>query len=149
VTEDVVAERTVELDVLPDRFAERLDALRHYEFVSSEAREQLEALVAELRDELLGSYFEAMRGAMSDPDPELLARLREGMDALSRMLEQRERGEELDPTFEEFMERFGDLFGPADSLDELLEQLARRMAAARAMFESLSPDQRAELERLA
>ncbi|HLK45112.1 MAG TPA: hypothetical protein VKT18_03955, partial [Acidimicrobiales bacterium] len=149
VTDDVVAERRVALDVLPDRFAERVDALRHYEFVSSEAREQLESLLAELREQLLGSYFESMRGALSDPDQAQLARLREGMDALSRMLEQRERGDDLDPTFEAFMDQYGDLFGPADSLDDLLERLARRMAAARAMFESLSAEQRAELERLA
>ena len=149
VTDDVVAERSMALDILPDRFADRLEAMRHYEFVSSEAREEFESLLAELRDQLLGSYFESFRGAMADPDPEQLRRLREGMDALSRMLEQRERGEELDPSFEQFMAEYGDLFGPADSLDELLEQLARRMAAARAMFDSLSPEQRAELERLA
>lgn len=149
VTDDVVAERSVALDVMPDRFAERVEAMRHYEFVSSEAREQFEQLMAELRDQILGSYFESARGALANPDPEQLRRMREGMDALSRMLEQRERGEELDPTFEAFMEAYGDLFGPADSLDELLENLARRMAAARAMFESLSSEQRAELERLA
>ena len=149
VTNDVVAERSVELDMLPGRFSDRLQAMRNYEFVSSEAREQFEELLNELRDDVLGSYFEAARGAMSDPDPEQLRRLREGMDALSRMIEQRERGEELDPSFEAFMEQFGDLFGPADSLDELLENLARRMAAARAMLESLSPEQRAELIRLA
>jgi uncharacterized protein with von Willebrand factor type A (vWA) domain len=149
VTDDVVAERSVALDVMPDRFAERIEAMRHYEFVSSEAREQFEQLMAELRDQILGSYFETARGALANPDPEQLARMREGMDALSRMLEQRERGEDLDPTFEAFMDAYGDLFGPADSLDELLENLARRMAAARAMFESLSPEQRAELERLA
>jgi len=58
---------------------------------------------------------------------------------LNQMLEQRERGEELDPTFDEFMEQFGDLFPGANSLDELLEQLAERMAAAEAMWNSLSP----------
>lgn len=67
VTDDVVAERRVALDVLPNRFAERVDALRHYEFVSSEAREQLESLLAELREQLLGSYFESMRGALWTP----------------------------------------------------------------------------------
>jgi len=149
VTDDVVAERSVALDVLPDRFSERVDAFRHYEFVSSEAREQFEQLLGELREQILGSYFESLKGAMSTPDAEQMRRLREGMDALSRMLEQRERGEDLDPTFEQFMAQYGDLFGPADTLDELLEQLARRMAAARAMFESLSSEQRAELERLA
>jgi uncharacterized protein with von Willebrand factor type A (vWA) domain len=149
VTDDVVAERSMALDVLPDGLGARIESMRHYDFVSSEAREQFEQLLAELRDQLLSSYFEAMRGAMSEPDPEQLQRLREGMDALSRMLEQRERGEELDPTFEAFMDAYGDLFGPADSLDELLEQLARRMAAAQAMFDSLPAEQRAELERLA
>ena len=88
-------------------------------------------------------------GALSNPDPEQLRRLREGMDALSRMLEQRERGEELDPSFEEFMAQYGDLFGPAETARRAARAAARRMAAARAMFESLSAEQRAELERLA
>ena len=47
------------------------------------------------------------------------------------------------------MERFGDLFGGAESLDELLEQLAERMAAAEAMWQSLSPEQRDQLRQLA
>ena len=72
VTDDVVAERSVALDVMPDRFADRVDAMRHYEFVSSEAREQFEQLLAELRDQLLGSYFESLKGALSEPDPEQL-----------------------------------------------------------------------------
>ena len=55
------------------------------------------------------------------------------------MLEQREAGEDLDPSFEEFMEQFGDMFpGDPKTLDELLEQLAERMAAAQAMWNSLS-----------
>jgi uncharacterized protein with von Willebrand factor type A (vWA) domain len=75
--------------------------------------------------------------------------MRDAFNALNQMLEQRERGEELDPTFDEFMEQFGDLFPGANSLDELLEQLAERMAAAEAMWNSLSPEQRAELSALA
>lgn len=149
VTDDAVAEHELALDMLPERFAPRLESMRHYDFVSTEAREQFEQLMGELRDQVLSSYFDQLRGALREPDPEQLQRLREGMDALSRMLEQRERGEELDPSFEQFMSQYGDLFGEADTLDELLEQLARRMAAARAMFDSLSAEQRAELESLA
>ena len=78
-----------------------------------------------------------------------MRRLREGMDALSRMLEQRERGEDLDPTFEEFMAQYGDMFGPADSLDELLEKLAKRIAAAQAMLDSLCLGAARPAERLA
>ena len=66
------------------------------------------------------------------------------------MVEQRESGEPIDPTFESFMEQFGDLFpGDPKDLDELLEQLAARMAAAQAMFNSLSPEQRSQLQGLA
>ena len=48
------------------------------------------------------------------------------------------------------MERHGDLF-PDDpkTLDELLENMARRMAAMSALMASLSPEQREELARLA
>ena len=68
-------------------------------------------------------------------------------DALNRMLEQREAGEDLDPTFESFMEQFGDMFpGNPQTLDELLEQLAAQMAAAQAVWNSMSPEQRAQLQ---
>ncbi|MGH9097663.1 MAG: vWA domain-containing protein, partial [Acidimicrobiales bacterium] len=54
------------------------------------------------------------------------------------------------PSFESFMENFGDLFpGNPANLDELLEQLAARMAAAQAMWNSMSPAQRAQLQGLA
>jgi uncharacterized protein with von Willebrand factor type A (vWA) domain len=63
------------------------------------------------------------------------------------MLERRERGE--DPRFEEFMQEYGDFFpeNPKD-LDELLEQMARRMAAMQAMLNSMTPEQRAQLQQL-
>ncbi len=150
VTGDVVTERRMALDLLPDDPAGKLRGLAHYDFVSSEARERFEQLVESLREEVARTYFENVSEALRSPDPEQLARMREAMDALNRMLEQRERGDQLDPSFEEFMERFGDLFpGDPENLDQLLEQLAQRMAAAQAMFNSLSPEQQAELQALA
>src|SRR5205823_765278 len=67
---------------------------------------------------------------------------------LNDMLEARERGEPVD--FEGFMSRYGDFFPdkPKD-LDELLENMARRMAALSRLLASLSAEQRAELEALA
>jgi uncharacterized protein with von Willebrand factor type A (vWA) domain len=66
---------------------------------------------------------------------------------LNQMLEARQRGEE--PDFDGFMERYGDFF-PEDpkDLDELLEIIARRMAAAQAMLNSMTPEQRAQLQAL-
>jgi len=66
---------------------------------------------------------------------------------LNQMLEARQRGEE--PDFDGFMERFGDFFPEnPQNLDELLEIMARRMAAAQAMLNSMTPEQRAQLQAL-
>ena len=65
------------------------------------------------------------------------------------MLEQRERGEDTTQTFEEFMERYGDFFPEnPQNLDELLEVMAQRMAAMQAMLNSMTPEQRAQLQGL-
>ena len=149
VTDEVVSERQLALELLPDDLAGRIRSLRSYEFTSSGAREAFEELEAELRQEITDTYFKGMSEAMSNTDPEQMARVREAMDALSQMLEQRSRGEDLDPTFEEFMDKYGDMFPDAENLDDLLEQLAKQMAAAEAMWRSLSPEQRAELQGLA
>ncbi len=150
VTDAMADERRIQLDLLPPDLAGRVRGLQHYEFVSSAARQHFEELVERLREEVARTYFEQMSEALANPDPAQLARMREAMDALNRMIEQRAAGEDLDPSFAEFMSRFGDLFpgDPAD-LDELLEQLARRMAAAQAMWNSMSPEQRAQLQGLA
>ena len=150
VTSDVATERRMSLDLLPQDLAGKVQGLQHYDFVSSEARERFEELMEELRQQVAQTYFEGMSEALGNADPEQLARMRAAMDALNTMLEQRARGEELDPTFEQFMEQYGDMFpGNPSTLDELLEQLAERMAAAEAMWRSLSPEQREQLQSLA
>jgi uncharacterized protein with von Willebrand factor type A (vWA) domain len=149
VTDDVATERRMALDLQPDDPAGRIGSLQHYEFVSSEARTRFEELVEELRREMADTFFEGASDALGNMSPEQMARMRDAYDALNQMLEQRERGEDLNPSFEQFMEQFGDMFpGNPQSLDELLEQLAERMAAAQAVWNSLSPEQQAQLRGL-
>jgi uncharacterized protein with von Willebrand factor type A (vWA) domain len=150
VTDEVATERRMALDLLPPDLAGMVRGLQEYEFVSSEARQHFEELMERLREEVARTYFDQMSEALANPDHEQLARMRDAFDALNRMLEQREAGEPIDPSFQSFMENYGDLFpgDPAD-LDELLEQLAARMAAAQAMWNSMSPAQRAQLQGLA
>jgi uncharacterized protein with von Willebrand factor type A (vWA) domain len=76
-----------------------------------------------------------------------MARMKDMMAELNQMLEQRAAGEE--PDFDGFMERHGDFFPENPrTLDELLEVMARRMAAAQAMLNSMTPEQRAQLQSL-
>jgi uncharacterized protein with von Willebrand factor type A (vWA) domain len=150
VTDQVVAERQMQLELLPDDLAGRVRGLQEYEFASSEAREHFEELLERLREQVAKSWFDQMSEALTNPDPAQMEKTRQALDALNRMLEQREAGEAIDPSFEQFMEQFGDMFpGNPQSLDELLEQLAAQMAAVQAALDSMSPEQRAQLQALA
>lgn len=148
VTRDLVDQRRMQQDLMSDRFVERLGEYRDYEFVSSTAREEYEQLVAELERDVVATYFEQSKQFLGSPDPEELARMRDMMDALSTMIEQDRRGEALEPTFDEFMERFGDYFPGAEGLEDVVRMMAERAAAAEAMFNSLSADQQGELRAL-
>ena len=149
VTDEAVGERRAKLGLLPEDLAGRVRGLTRYDFTSSEARERFEELVERLRGEVVQSYLDQVAGAASTMGPAERQHIRNALDALNKMMEQRAAGEALDPSFEQFMERYGDLFPgePAD-LDELLEQLAQRMAAASAMLASMTPGQRVQLQGL-
>jgi uncharacterized protein with von Willebrand factor type A (vWA) domain len=147
LTEQVAAERHASLDLLSPDLAGMVRDLQSHEFTSSEAREQFEELVERLREQLMQQYVDQMSGAVENMTPEDMARMKDMFAELNRMLEQRQRGEE--PDFDAFMDEFGDFFpeNPQD-LDELLEVMARRMAAAQAMLNSMTPEQRAQLQAL-
>jgi uncharacterized protein with von Willebrand factor type A (vWA) domain len=147
ITDQVADERSVELDLLPPDLAGQVRALQNYEFTSSEAREQFEALLDKLRQQLANQTFNQISEGMQNMTPEDLARMKDMLAELNQMLEQRERGEE--PDFDGFMERYGDFFPEnPQTLDELLEAMAARMAAMQAMLNSMTPEQRAQLQQL-
>ncbi|WP_419842314.1 vWA domain-containing protein [Candidatus Poriferisodalis sp.] len=142
------AERNLQLDMLPRDLAGRMRGLRSYDFESPEAREQFAELVERLRQQIAQSYFDQMTGAMGNMSPEDLARTKDMMAELNRMLEQRARGET--PDFDAFMDRYGDFFPEQpQTLDELLEIMAKRMAAMASMMNSMTSEQRQQLAELA
>jgi uncharacterized protein with von Willebrand factor type A (vWA) domain len=139
--------KQLELAMLPDGLGERLAALREHSFESPAAQQQFEDLLAELRAQLMSQVVDQISQGMSSMSPQDLTRLKDMMAELNRMLEQRAAGEE--PDFDGFMERYGDLFPEQlANLDELLEAMARRMAAMSALLNSMTPEQRAQLQSL-
>ncbi len=148
VTEEYVRGQRLRRSLSGTSLADRVESLQSYEFTSSQARESFEALVDELRADVLNTYFEQSKQFLENPDPAALARMREMMDALSTMIEQDRRGEPLDPSFDSFMERFGEYFPGATSLEDVVRAMAERAAAAEAMFNGLSSAQQAELRGL-
>ena len=147
LTDQVATERHMHLDMLPPDLAGQVKSLEQYDFTSSEARERFEELIDQLRQQLMQQTVEKMAGDLSSVSPEDMARMKDMLAELNSMLEQRGRGEE--PDFDAFMERFGDMFPEnPQTLDELLEVMAARMAAMQAMLNSMTPEQRAQLQSL-
>ncbi|MEO6627017.1 MAG: hypothetical protein ABIP03_00460, partial [Aquihabitans sp.] len=148
VTDDAVAQRRMQLDLLSPDLSGLVKELQQYEFTSSEARERFEELTDQLRQQLAQRWFNQMSGVMSDVSPEAMARTKDMLAELNQMLDDRNAGRE--PDFEGFMDRFGDFFPENPrNLDELLETMARRMAAMQSMLNSMTPEQRAQLQGLA
>jgi uncharacterized protein with von Willebrand factor type A (vWA) domain len=150
ITEEVANERRMSLDLLPPDLAGQVQTLQEYEWTSSEAREAFDQLMEELRSQLMQSYFNQMSSAMSEQSAESMQRMKDMFNDLNQMLEAQAAGQDTDRMFQEFMDRFGDMFpGNPQSLEELLEQMAQQMAAMQQMLNSMSPEQRAQLEQLA
>lgn len=142
-----VAGSNFTLDMLSDDLAGRIRELQHYDFQSKEAERRFENLMEKLREQLMQQQLDKMSSAVQNMSPEQMARTKDMMAALNNMLERRRNGE--DPQFEQFMEEFGDFFPEnPQSLDELLEDMAKRMAMAQAMLNSMTPEQRAQLQQL-
>jgi uncharacterized protein with von Willebrand factor type A (vWA) domain len=149
ITDQVVTERNLQLDMLSPDLAGMVRDLQQYEFTSSEARERFEELMDQLRQELAQSYFNQMAGAMADVSPEAMARMKDMLSRLNDLLAMKEAGQDTQAAFDQFMQEFGDFF-PEDpqTLDELLELMAQRMAAMQSMLNSMTPEQRAQLQGL-
>ena len=147
LTEQVATERHLSLDLMSQDLAGMVRDLQNHDFTSSEAREKFEELVEKLREQLMQQYVDQMSGAVENMSPEDMARMKDMFAELNHMLEQRQNGEE--PDFDGFMEKFGDFFPEnPQNLDELLEIMAARMAAAQAMMNSMTPEQRAQMQSL-
>ena len=140
-------ERNFRLDMLPDDLAGKVAELQRYDFQSREAEQRFEELMQKLREQVMQQHLDQMSSAVQNMSPEEMARMKDMMAALNEMIERRANGE--DPRFEEFMQQFGDFFpeNPRD-LDELLRAMAERMAQAQAMFNSMTPAQREQLQQL-
>ena len=138
-----------ELDQLPPDTARAVRQLADYQWRSPEAAATYEQIRDLLRREVLDSQFQGMRDALAGASPEELQRIRDMVADLNAMLEADARGEDTQRQFDEFMERYGDMFPENPrSLEELVDALARRAAAASRLAASLTPEQRAELAAL-
>ncbi len=150
VPPEVLAERRMTIDFLPDDIAGRLRALSAYEFTSEAAAERFADLVGRLRSQLLAATAGELASALRNQTPEDVEELRALLDGLNHLLESHARGDDTTDEFRRFMERFGPHFpGQPGDVEELLSQLAAQAAGMAALLNSLDEADRRELEALA
>jgi uncharacterized protein with von Willebrand factor type A (vWA) domain len=141
--------RELELESLPESTAAAVADLATYDWMSSEARQAYDEIKDLLGREMLDQRFAGMKEAMEGATDEDRAAVNEMLSDLNDLLEKHSRGEDTDEDFADFMAKHGDFFpeGP-ENIDQLMDALAERSAAAQRMLNSMTPEQRAELMQL-
>ncbi len=135
--------RQATLDALPDGVGDRIRALEEYEFLEPAARDAFQALLERLRGRMLDSTFQGLADRLRSTKPEDLQATREMVRDLEHLLQERLEGG--DPDASEFLSKYGHLFPGAQNLDDIVDQLAERMAAMQSLLRSMTAEQRQEL----
>ncbi|TLM86570.1 VWA domain-containing protein [Pseudarthrobacter sp. NamE2] len=141
--------REMQLQNLPASTAAAVNELASYDWQSGAAREAYERIKDLLGREVLDQRFAGMKQALegaTDQDREAVSAM---LQDLNELLGKHRRGEDTNADFQEFMARHGQFFPENPrSVEELVDALAKRAAAAQRLLQSMSAEQRDELMRL-
>ncbi|WP_433383397.1 vWA domain-containing protein [Actinoplanes sp. CA-142083] len=134
------------LDNLPRSTSRAVEELAEYDWASDEARGLYQQILDGLRREVVEQRFAGMKQALENGDFQGVSEM---VSDLNDLLARHARGENTDDAFRRFMEKHGQFFPEnPENIDELIDSLARRAAAAERLMRSLSPQQQEELSRL-
>ncbi|MCK0089576.1 VWA domain-containing protein [Rhodococcus sp. F64268] len=138
------------MEELPGSTAQAVQELADYDWRSTQAREDYEKIRDLLGREMLDQRFAGMKQALEGATDEDRQRIAEMLADLNDLLDKHSRGEDTPEDFEQFMAEHGDFFPEnPQNVEELLDSLAQRAAAAQRLRNSLTQEQRDELDALA
>jgi uncharacterized protein with von Willebrand factor type A (vWA) domain len=142
ISNEALTLKELKLEFLGDDIPTQINSLNSYDFTSSKAEQLFNELKEEITQRLLERYLDSMQEAVNSMDEKSMTRIREALDAINAMIEKDLNHENIDQDFENFMDKYGDLF-PSNpkNLTELLEFLVAQMAASQAMLNAMSEDQ--------
>ncbi len=134
------------IESLPSSPAAAVSELGDYAWRSPQAREDFERIKDLLGREMLDQRFAGMKQALENATEQDREAVAEMLTDLNALLDAHRRGEDTEQQFREFMDKHGEFF-PEDpqDVDELIDALAARSAAAQRMLNSMTPEQREEL----
>jgi uncharacterized protein with von Willebrand factor type A (vWA) domain len=137
------------LDNLPTSTSAAVTELSDYQWQSGEARADYEKIKDLLGREMLDQRFAGMKQALENATDDDRAAINEMLTDLNALLEKHRLDEDTQQDFDDFMAKHGDFFPEQpQNIDELIDTLAQRSAAAQRMLNSMTPEQREELMQL-
>ncbi|WP_395310126.1 VWA domain-containing protein [Mycobacterium sp. AMU20-3851] len=140
----------MQMEALSPSPAKAVQELAEYDWRSPEARQKYEQIKDLLGREMLDQRFAGMKEALQNATDEDRQAINKMLDDLNDLLEKHNNGTDTDEDFEKFMAEHGQYFPENPrNVDELMDSLAKRAAAAQRFRNSLSESQRAELDSLA
>jgi len=140
----------LQLESLPPSPAKAVQELSDYDWRSAEAREKYEQIKDLLGREMLDQRFAGMKEALQGATDEDRQRVNDMLNDLNDLLDKHARGQDTQQDFQDFMDKHGEFFPENPrNVEELLDSLAKRAAAAQRFRNSLSQEQRDELDALA
>ncbi|MEX2237632.1 MAG: VWA domain-containing protein [Dehalococcoidia bacterium] len=136
------------LDQLPEDTGGQIKELQNYEFLNPDAANEFQELMEMLKKAMTDSFFKNISDQIQNMSPEDMQRLKNMVKDLNQMLADRAAGKE--PDFNQFMQKYGDMFGPnpPQNLDELIEQMQGQVAQMQSLLDSLPGDMRQQLQDL-
>lgn len=140
----------LQLESLSTSPAKAVQELSEYDWRSEEARQKYEQIKDLMGREMLDQRFAGMKEALENATDEDRQRVNDMLDDLNNLLDKHAQGQDTEQDFKDFMSKHGEFFPEnPKNIDELLDSLAQRAAAAQRFRNSLSEQQRAELDQLA
>ncbi|EEN83926.1 hypothetical protein RHOER0001_3491 [Rhodococcus erythropolis SK121] len=138
------------IEELPPSTAQAVQDLADYNWRSEQARADYEKIRDLLGREVLDQRFSGMKQALEGATDEDREQIRQMLADLNQLLDAHSLGVDTAEQFAEFMDKHGQYFPDNPrNVDELLDSLAQRAAAAQRLRNSLSQEQRDELDALA
>ncbi len=140
----------MQMEALSPSPAKAVRELADYDWRSQEAKQKYEEIRDLLGREMLDQRFSGMKQALENATDEDRQAVNEMLDDLNGLLDKHANGQDTEQDFQDFMAKHGQHFPEnPQNVEELIDSLAKRAAAAQRFRNSLSAEQRAELDALA
>jgi uncharacterized protein with von Willebrand factor type A (vWA) domain len=149
IMDRIAKKRRETLDNLPAEPGGAIKQLQDYEWMEPRAEQKFQELLEELKKGVVDTYFKDMQQSLQNMSQGDMQTLRDMARDLNQLMRQKLEGvppEQLQASYEQFKQKWGQLFPNApDSFEEFLEELQRQMARMDSLMQSLSPEMRRQL----